>query len=139
MSDLDDITLNSWVYSFLDQTPGRIVRAVKDFSSISTPPIEAPVTLEIAHSFGKGNAPNRHLVKLSANVTPDSATLNTPNYPISLHLVATVPKILAQADYEYYFTGAQSGLTNFMTDSMVDLISASDYSFMARLLSGGYK
>jgi hypothetical protein len=126
---LDDITLNSDVFTLSNFGATRVVRKVIAGTGQN---ILDPFTLEISHQDGAKNKPDRHMVKLTGYVMPVGATVAEP---VSLHLVATVPKGIAIADQTDLFGEAACSLT----DSLVDLISASTYAFMNRFINGGFE
>jgi hypothetical protein len=123
-----DLTLNSLVYTNTYFSERKQIR-----NALTGPGgnYDLPIFLEMAHEINTGNRPDRHLLKLGATVVSshDSSLWLTP----TIHMVCTVPKN-GGANINAAFTGAG----NYLSDSMCDLISASNYAFMARFIAGGF-
>jgi hypothetical protein len=112
---LDDITLNTRVYTFQSSVGSRVDRII-----LATGSQTYPTYLEISHANGSGNKPNRHLAKIGFQFSDSNGLF----WPASVHLVATQPK--------------GSGDTEF-TDAWTDMISLMGTSgFRAAFLAGGF-
>jgi len=134
---LNDITLNGLVYTLTSIQGSKVIRAVQDMSGVSQPPYGSPITMEIAHTIGSGKSPDRRMIKFVVPTTPQNATEIVPNSPVSLHIVATIPKGLDPNDVQPLFVST-SGPT--LTDALVTLVQSgtNTYDFMKSFLLGGF-
>lgn len=112
---LDDITLNTRVYTVTSVAGSRVLRAV-----LATGEANYPTVLELSHTPGVGNKPNRHLAK----ITSEFQDADGVPFPMTLHVVATQPK--------------GSGSTDFspINEDITDLLLTS--GFLGRWLAGGF-
>lgn len=126
---IDAITLNDDIFDPINISNTRVVRKV--LAGTNQTQLYDPFLLDISHQDGSKGKPDRHMVKLSANVNCADDVIR----PISLHLVATIPKDVLPSVKNLIFSSATASLT----DTMVDLISSgTDYGFMTSFTNGGF-
>lgn len=80
-----DIVLNGKTYAGIGSGPNSFVRGV---TASTLPASNRNMQLTISHSSGKGNKPNRHLVKLSTEWLNSTTGIWIP---MSVHVVMTLP------------------------------------------------
>lgn len=124
---LSDITLNSKVYSATSLSGTRVVRTC---SAATLPAGMESSTLEISHTPGSGNKPDRHLLKRT-DVIIDSVTGKSLSY--QMHMVVTVPQGQSLAAKTAMFVGSGK-----IADDIGDLLATNSAEIAGRLVNGEF-
>lgn len=124
-----DITLNDRVYSMSSMLGSSLVRKC---SKATLPEGLLSSTLEISHTTGTGNKPDRHLAKLVDTVV-DSTTGSRRDY--LLYVVAQVPKG-GSPDEQDDILGSEGAIDSSLAANLSSLVGGS--GFVSRLINGEF-
>lgn len=125
---LSDVTIDSRVYA-LNTIVGQ--RALRKMSKASLPIAVDGAFLEIAHTDGSGNKPDRHMVKVSWT---SSATETRPALTASVHFVLTMPKGFT-ADEKTGLLANTTGSNTMVADLIAFIV---DEGVVERIENGEY-
>lgn len=120
---LNDITLSGEVFGFSSINGKSVVRSA-EFSTLTPPVIKK--TIEIAHTDGSGNKPDRHLIKMTATVRDDLNVDRT----YQLHTVVTVPKGGSEP--------AGAVVAGILGNYMNTLLATDTGDFLENVVNGAY-
>lgn len=126
---ISDITLNDRVYS-LSSTIGTSL--IRKCTKATLPAGLFASTLEISHSAGSGNKPDRHLAKFVDTVV-DSTTGAKRDY--LTYIVAQVPKGGSAAEQDDIM-GVEGAVDSSMAEVLTTLLSGA--GFVTRLINGEF-
>lgn len=130
-----NFTLGTVTFSETDSSaPGRRVWGVLPAtlpSGYSCDPSSG--TLEIAHTKGSNNKPDRHMIKMGINCVNNDGVV----FPITVHAVFTLPTIAGTIPGSIRDDVLLSSVG--LRDLLVNILSDTEYTFMDNFLSGFYE
>jgi hypothetical protein len=132
MSALDDITSNSDVYSLSNVSTNRAVRNAVIANLAAG---ETSKFLEIAHTPGTGNRPNRRMIK--AGTLYDFGSSRGGIQLVSLHMVMTIPKVYDPGTDPGFFSVHSNAYS--LADVFYDpifTVSSGKFPFLEAVASG---